>query len=118
MIQGCKLCRTVKVSRIRKNTSSELPYSQAVLLDAPQSHLVRWVLTCFGLKGDPGAADAGELMGVNPQMVGGAGVQIRYSYWGLLHHWYALHYPLCLLALETQQSGQSHSPRGVAMARP
>lgn len=98
------------------DTSCELPSSRSGLLGAPQSLLVRWLLTCFGLKNDPGAADAVELMGVNPQMVGGAGVQIRYSNWGLLHHWYALHYFPCLLALETQESGQSHSPKGMAMA--
>lgn len=71
---------------------------------------VRKCLTWFSLKADRFAADAVELMGVNPQVVHGTCDQIRHSNGGLLFHRYGFH---CLVALKTQEIGQSHS-RGVA----
>lgn len=72
----------------------------------PLFHLARWGLTCFGFKGVRSAADAVELMGVNSQSVRGACNQIRHCNRGLLFHWYNFHR---LVALETQERGQSHS---------
>lgn len=66
---------------------------------------VRWCLTWFGLKAERFAADAVELMGVNPQVVGGTCDQIRHSNGGLLFHRYGFHR---LVALKTQEMGQSH----------
>lgn len=66
---------------------------------------VRWCLTWFGLKAESFAADAVELMGVNPQVVGGTCDQIRHRNGGLLFHRYGFHR---LVALKTQETGQSH----------
>lgn len=67
---------------------------------------VRWALTWFGLKAERFAADAAELMGVHPQVVGGACHQIRHSNGGLLFHRDGFSRPV---ALETQERGPSHS---------
>lgn len=72
----------------------------------PWFHLARWCLTCIGLKGDRLAGDAVELMGENPQVVLGPCDQIRHCNGGLLFHAYNFHR---LVALETQERGQSHS---------
>lgn len=69
----------------------------------------RWGLTWFVLKGEGFAADAVELMGVNPQMVRGACDQICHLNGGLLFHRYNFHR---LVALKTQERGADHTPGG------
>lgn len=70
---------------------------------SPASTWLLLYLTC--LKGDI-FADVVELMGVNLQMVLGTSDQIRHSNRRLLFHWDNFHR---LIALETQERGQSHS---------
>lgn len=89
--------------------TADITTDRRVPSSAPWFHLARWGLTWFGLKGDRFAADAAEIMGVNPHMVLGACHQIRHFYGGLFFHQYM--FRRLVVTLETQERGQSHSRR-------